>query len=126
MNPFEYVSSINYTKKDIMVNDAAEKSYEPFLINRSLSYFQDTVLLSNEMNINHHIDSKLQYDFLINTIRKRKRFSKWDKPDTLNAINAIMEYYKYSEDKAKSVIGILGNDEIDRITEMVSKGGIKK
>ena len=51
MNPFEYVNSINYTKKDIMIDDIAEKAYNPFMINRSLSYFNDTVAMANEMNI---------------------------------------------------------------------------
>ena len=79
MNPFEYVNSINYTKKDIMIDDIAEKAYNPFMINRSLSYFNDTVAMANEMNIHHSIDNRLQFDFLINIVRKRKRFSKWMK-----------------------------------------------
>ena len=74
MNPFEYVNSINYSKKDIMVDDIAEKGYNSFMVNRSLSYFQDTVLMANEMNKNHQIDKRLQFDFLINIVRKRKRF----------------------------------------------------
>jgi hypothetical protein len=125
MNPFDYVSSINSTKKDIMVDDITEASYEPFLTNRSLSYFQDTVLWANEMNINQHIDNRLQYHFLINSIKKRKRFSPWAKPDNNDAIQAVMEYYKYSEDKAKTVMSILGDDEINIIKLKVSKGGRK-
>jgi hypothetical protein len=126
MKLFDYVSSINFTKKDIMIDDVTEAVYNPFVINRSLSYFEDTVMLANEMNINHHIDSRLQYDFLINTIRKCKRFSKWAKPDNIETITAIMEYYKYSEEKAKAVLSLLGDDEIIRIKETVSKGGIRK
>jgi hypothetical protein len=126
MKLFDYVNAINFSKKDIMIDDITEKVYEPFIINRSLSYFEDTVLLANEMNINHHIDSRMQFDFLINTIRKRKRFSKWAKPDNSDVIPAIMEYYKYSEEKAKAVLPMLGDDEIIRIKETVSKGGIRK
>jgi hypothetical protein len=126
MKLFDYVNSINFTKKDLMVDDVTEAVYNPFIINRSLSYFEDTVLLANEMNIHHHIDSRLQYSFLINTIRKRKRFSKWAKPDNTETITAIMEYYKYSEEKAKAVLSLLGDDEIIRIKETVSKGGIRK
>jgi hypothetical protein len=125
MNPFDYVSSINSTKKDIMVDDITEAAYEPFLTNRSLSYFQDTVLWANEMNINQHIDNRLQYHFLINSIKKRKRFSPWAKPDNNDATQAVMEYYKYSEDKAKTVMSILGDDEINIIKLKVSKGGRK-
>ena len=79
-NPFDYVNSINVTKKDIMPDDITEKAYPAFMVNRALSYFNDTVLYANEMNVNHHIDNKLQYHFLINIIRKKKRFSKWLKP----------------------------------------------
>ena len=64
------------TKKDIMVDDLAEKAYNPFMVNRALSYFQDTVLFANEMNVNHTIDKRLQFDFFINMVRKRKRFFK--------------------------------------------------
>ena len=73
MNPFDYLNAINTTKKDIMVDELAEKSYSPFMVNRGLSYFPDTILYANEMNKNHHIDHRLQFDFFINTIRKRKR-----------------------------------------------------
>ena len=82
MNPFDYVNSVSHTKKDIMVDDITEKGYSSFTINRSLSYFYDTIQLANIMNQYHHLDKKLQYHFLINTIRKRKRFSKWNKPET--------------------------------------------
>ena len=75
MNPFEYTNAINYTKKDIMVDDVAEKAYSSYMINRQLSYFPDTVLAANEMNRNHHLDNRLQFDFFINIIRKKKRFS---------------------------------------------------
>ena len=80
MNPFEYLNAINSTKKDIMVDDIAEKGYNSFMVNRGLSYFNDTVLMANEMNVNHTIDNRLQFDFLINIVRKKKRFSKWIKP----------------------------------------------
>ena len=81
MNPFDYLKSINTTKKNIMVDDLTEKEYNAFIINRGLSFFPDTVLYANEMNLNHHLDSRLQYDFLINIIKKKKRFTKWVKAD---------------------------------------------
>ena len=76
MNPFQYLSAINDTKQDIMVDDISEKQYNAFMVNRGLSYFYDTVLLANEMNQRAHLDNRLQFDFFINTIRKKKRFSK--------------------------------------------------
>ena len=92
MNPFDYLNAINSTKKDIMVDDIAEKSYTPFMVNRGLSYFADTVLLANEMNLNHHIDNRLQFDFLINIVKKKKRFSKWLKAKDIENHEVIKEY----------------------------------
>ncbi len=86
MNPFEFLNQINYGKNDIMVDDLVEKDYNSFMVNRGLSYFNDSVIFANEMNINHHVDSRLQFDFLINIIRKRKRFSKWLKPQIENDV----------------------------------------
>ena len=96
MNPFEYVNAINNTKKDIMIDDLAERGYNSFMVNRSLSYFKDTVLYANEMNINHNIDNRLQFDFLINMVRKRKRFSKWEKVVSESDVEVVKEYYGYN------------------------------
>ena len=102
-SPFDFLNAINYTKKDIMVDDIAEEKYSAFMVNRGLSYFQDTVCIANEMNINHHLDSRLQNDFLINIIRKKKRFSKWNKPEVVSDLEVVKEYYGYSNEKAKAV-----------------------
>ena len=125
MNPFSYVSSINDTKKDIMKDDIAEKGYNAFLINNSFSYFYDTVGLANVMNQYHHTDNKLQYHFLINTIRKRKRFSKWIKPETESDIEVVKAYYNYSNEKAKQVLPLLSPEQITIIRQKVNKGGRK-
>lgn len=126
MNPFEYVNAINLSKKDIMVDDLAEKSYSSYTINRSLSYFNDTVLAANEMNKYHHLDKKLQFHFLINIIRKRKRFSKWDKPELVSDVEVVKEYYGYSNEKAKQVLPLLSSDQIMNLREKVNKGGRRK
>jgi hypothetical protein len=99
------------------------KAYNGFMVNRSLSYFSDTVILSNEMNRLHHLDAKMQYDFLINIVRKKKRFSKWDKPEQRADIECIKEYFGYSEEKAKQVIGLLTESQIKTIKLKVAKGG---
>ena len=125
MNPFEYVNAINTTKKDIMVDDITEKAYNPFIINRSLSYFNDTVLMANEMNINHHLDNRLQFDFFINIVRKRKRFSKWFKPETASDVEAVKTYYGYSNEKARQVLSLLTKDQIEVLKKKVNKGGRK-
>lgn len=126
MNPFEFVNSINSTKKDIMIDDLAEKGYAPYMVNKSLSYFNDTALMANEMNRLYHLDSKLQYHFLINIVRKRKRFSKWNKPELVNDVEVVKEYYGYSNDKARQVLPLLTSDQIKILREKVSKGGKRK
>ena len=125
MNPFDYVNAINYTKKNIMIDDVAEKSYSSYMINRQLSYFPDTVLAANEMNRNHHIDNRLQFDFFINIIRKRKRFSKWFKPEQISDLETIKSYYGYSNEKARQVLHLLSTEQINELKNKVAKGGRK-
>ena len=125
-NPFEFLNDINYGKKYIMVDDLVEKDYNSFMVNRGLSYFNDTVLMANEMNINYHLDSRLQFDFLINIIRKRKRFSKWLKPQLENDVEVVKEYYGYSNEKAKEALNILTDKQIEEIKLSLFKGGRKQ
>lgn len=125
MNPFEYLKAINESKKDIMVDDIAEKEYNSFIINRGLSHFQDTILFANEMNRFHHLDSRLQFDFFINIIRKRKRFSKWFKPEQISDLDVVKQYYGYSNEKARQVLTILSTDNIKELKNKVAKGGRK-
>ena len=126
MNHFDYLNSINLTKQDIMVDDICEKAYNSFMINRGLSYFPDTVILANEMNRHHQIDNKLQYHFLINMVRKRKRFSKWAKAQKESDIDAVKEYYGYNNEKARQALTLLSPDQITIIKNKVSKGGRRR
>ena len=126
MNPFEYLNAINYTKQNIMVDDLAEKSYNSFMVNRSLSYFHDTVLMANEMNQHHHVDNRLQFDFFINIVRKKKRFSKWNKPELENDIEVVKEYYGYSNEKARQVLPLLSSSQLSELKIKVNKGGRTK
>ena len=126
MNPFQYLSAINDTKQDIMVDDISEKQYNAFMVNRGLSYFYDTVLLANEMNTRHHLDNRLQFDFFINTIRKKKRFSKWLKAEEVDNIKVVKEYYGYSNEKARQALTLLNNEQIEQLKAKVYKGGKRK
>lgn len=125
ISPFDFLGSINTSKKNLMLGADEEKQYVPFVVNRSLSYFQDTVGLANAMNIHHHIDNRLQYDFFINIIRKRKRFSKWVKPASENDVEVIKEYYGYSNEKARQAIPLLSSQQLEFIKNKVNKGGRK-
>lgn len=127
MNPFDYVNSITLSKRNIMVTPEDEKGYAAFLINRGLSQFQDTIFYANEMNRYHKLDNKLQYQFLINIVRKRKRFSKWAKQDKTNLemIEVIKTYYGYSNDKARQVLSLLNNEQLNELQRKVDHGGTK-
>jgi len=125
MNPFEYLNAINSTKKDIMVDDIAEKQYNSFMVNRGLSYFYDTALLANEMNQRHHLDNRLQFDFLINIVRKKKRFSKWTKVQQNEDVEVIKQYYGYSNQKARQIHSLLTSEQIDELKKKVYRGGKK-
>ena len=125
MNPFEFVNAINYSKNNIMVDDIVEKQYNAFMVNRSLSYFQDTALIANEMNINHHLDNRLQFDFLINIVRKRKRFSKWFKPESNSDVEVVKDYYGYSNEKARQALSLLTKEQLEELKKKVNKGGRK-
>ena len=121
----EYLNAINHSKKPLMdtEDEQAEKEYSPFVVNRCLSYFIDTVLHSNLMNQHPEISSKMQFDYLSSSIRKRKRFSKWLKQETDNNLEIIKEYFQYSDTKAKEICDILTEEEIEEIKKYLHHGG---
>ena len=127
MSPFDFLNSINYTKENLLQDSLPEdeKQYNSFMVNRGLSYFPDTVAMANEMNRYHHIDGKLQYLFLLGIVRKRKRFSKWNKPEQLANVDLIMNKYGYSRAKAESILDMFNQDQLDQIKRSLSKGGKK-
>ena len=121
----DYLKSINYTKEHIMdsEDELIEKSYLPFIINRCLSFFPDTIIQSNYMNELSHIDKKMQFDFLVKSIRKSKRFSPWIKENLPDDIEVVKEYFGYGNRKAKESLEILTEDDINQIKKKLSKGG---
>ena len=127
MNPFEYLTTINVSKENMMRgtdnDELAEKEYNAFVVNRGLSYFQDTIMFANEMNRHNQCDKKLQYEFLLNTIRPKKRFSKWFKKEHSEDVESIMEYYGYSHSKAIQALTVLSQSDITRIKKKLEKGG---
>ena len=122
-NPFDFVKSVSYDKKDIMIDDIEEKNYAPFLINKSLSYHQDSVFMTNEMNNRHHLDNRLQYVFLLNTLRKRQRFSKWEKPYVSKKLDTIKQYYQIATLKAKEYMEVLSDKQYRELKNRMKTGG---
>jgi len=127
MNPFDFVNSISYNKKDLMVgtenDELAEKGYTPFLVNKALSYYPDTIAYANEINGMHHVDNKLQYHYLLNSIRPQKRFSKWSKRQDSADLNAIKQYFNYNDRRAQEALSILSVAQINEIKEKLVEGG---
>lgn len=123
ITPFEFVEAIHYTKQNLIVDDWSEKQYIPYLINKGLSYGSDTVIFANEMNSRPHLDKKLQFHFLINTIRPRKRFNKWIKAEKHESIEIVKAYYGYSTEKARQALTILSQTQLDYLKQKLEKGG---
>lgn len=109
--------------RDTENDSLAEKNYNAFMVNRGLSYFYDTIGFANEMNRYHELDSKLQYEFLFNAIKKKKRFSKWFKPDQDADFEAVKEYYEYGDQKTLEALSVLTEFEIKTIKNKLEKGG---
>tara|TARA_Y100001938_G_scaffold139094_1_gene205475 strand:- start:446 stop:838 length:393 start_codon:yes stop_codon:yes gene_type:complete len=122
-----YLVAINYTKEKLLDSDDRdwERKYPPFIVNKGLSYFPETVLYANEMNRLHHATKHMQFSFLLNSIRSRKRFSKWLRASKLKDIDVIKQYYGYSNKKASEALNVLTKSQIDYIKERLSKGGKK-
>ena len=126
MTPFDFLNDINYGKKNLMIDDIdhqVEKQYLPFIVNKGLSYTMDTVIYANEMNIRPHTDKKLQFDYLINTIRRNKRFPKWMKPEEDENIKVIVEYYGYNVQRAREVLPLHSMKQLSQIKEKLNTGG---
>ena len=127
MSPFDFINAISSTKKNLLTDDPSlEKEYNPFLANRGLSYFTDTIMHANKMNINHHLDKKLQFDYLINNIRSAKRFSKWSKKVEIDDLEVVKTYYSYNDRNAKTALSLLSTDQLKTIKEKLEQGGVKR
>jgi len=125
----DYLNAINFDKKPLLDTDdeAWEKKYPPYVINKCLSMFYDCIAQANEMNGYHFLDKRLQFHFYINSIRKRKRFGgKWLSQAKLKNLEYVKEYYGYSNEKAKQALNILSNEQIEVIKESLTKGGRKR
>ena len=126
-NPFIYADSVSYSKKNLMRgtenDDLAEKGYKPYLTNRSLSYHQDSILYINEMNIRSTAEYKWQYEFLLNSLRKRKRYAKWVKEVPDATVEMVMEYYGYDRSKAEQALRVLTDEQLAMIEVALDKGG---
>jgi hypothetical protein len=126
-SPFDYVNDILQGKKNLIVDAQTEKAYEPYLVNKTLSYHKDCIMYANEMNRRHQIDKKLQNDYLLNTIRSRKRpFNKWAKVVKSEDLACVKTYFGYSDNKARDALRLLSDEQIQQLKEKTDTGGLRK
>lgn len=122
----DWLKSINDTKENLIDKDFnLEREYSPYIINKCLSGSIDCLLYSNEMNLNYHLSKKMQYDFFINSIRKRKRYSPWISKEKIKELELVKKYYKYSDKKARQALKILTKSQIKFIKDSLDIGGTK-
>ena len=121
----DYLNAINYTKEPLLEteDDQWEKKYPSYIINKCIAPFPDSLMLVNEINQLHHLDKKMQFDFLLNSLRPRKRYTPWLKAKKLENLQYVKEYYGYNNEKAKVALDILSDEQISAIKQKLAKGG---
>ena len=121
----DYINAINYTKEPLLDTEDEQwaKKYPPYIVNKCIAPFTDSIMLVNEINQLHHLDKKLQFDFLINSLRPRKRYAPWMKAKKLKSLEYVKEFYGYNNEKAKAALDILNDEQISAIKERLNKGG---
>lgn len=125
-NPFDFVKAINEGKHLIRESDSPvlmENEYVPYLTNKSFSYYTDTIFYANELNFCNNLDKLLQFDYYLNSIRPKKRFSKWAKKEDSDSLNVVMEYYKVGYKRANEIMRVLSIDQLSTMKEKLIKGG---
>ena len=123
----DWLNSLNFTKENLLDdNPHSISEYPPYIINRCMSGHMDAVMFAQEMNKYHFLDKDLQYNFYLNILRKRKRFSPWIRKDKVSDLDYVKRYYGYSNEKASQVMKILTPDQINYIKQRLETGGSKK
>lgn len=122
----DWLNSLNFTKENLIQEDPSlAKDYPPYIINRCLSGHMDCIMFVNEMNKYHFLDKDIQYEFYLNTLRKRKRFSPWLRKDKISDLEVVKNYYGYSNEKASQALKILSNEQLNFIKQRLDTGGKK-
>lgn len=120
---FEYYKAITNNKQQMITDEVSEAGYVPFVINRTLSYSTDALFHANEINQYPHLDKKMQFDYYLHALRKRSRFARWAKKVSTDDLDAIKQYYKYSDKRALEAIVVLTEQQIKDIKDRLNKGG---
>ena len=121
MNPFDIVSSVSHTKKRV-IDETNEGEYNSFMVNRALSYYPDTIMHAQDMNVNHHLPGLLQYDYLLSSLRPRKRFSKWFKREKDEQVEAVMREYSYNRQRATEAVSLMSKKQLTQLVDSQTRG----
>lgn len=127
LTPFDFIKSASHSKKDLIREseypEQIEKQYNAYIVNRGFSYFEDTILHANEMNMRAHLFNDAQYRYYLGVLRSRNRFSKWHKAEKNVDLDAIQEVYSVNRTVAKMYLKTLSKDDLKRVHEKLQKGG---
>ena len=127
MTPFDFIKSVSHNKKDLILDSdypaQTEKLYNAFIVNRGFSYFEDTILHANELNMRHHLFEDAQYRYYLGMLRPRNRFSKWHKAEQNDDLDAIQEVYSVNRTVAKMYLKALSKEDLKTIHGKLEKGG---
>ncbi len=127
LTPFDFIKSVSHSKKDLIREseypEQIEKQYNAYIVNRGFSYFEDTILHANEMNMRAHLFNDAQYRYYLGVLRSRNRFSKWHKAEKNADLDAIQEVYSVNRTVAKMYLKTLSKDDLKRVHEKLQKGG---
>jgi hypothetical protein len=120
---FDHLNAINFVKEDTMVDADAEASYVPWVINRGVSFSADTIFYANEMNLHHHLPKKMQFDYYLHSLRKKKRYNKWSKRLENDDLDMVCEYFSFNRNKGLQALSVLTKDDLETIRTRMVKGG---
>ena len=121
----DWLNSINFTKENLLEDSSTVSEYPPYIINRCLSGHLDCILFVNEMNRYSFLDKDMQYNFYLNTLRKKKRFSPWLRKEKVTDLQSVKQYYGYSNEKASQALKILSTQQLEFIKQRLETGGSK-
>ena len=85
----------------------------------------DAVMYANEMNRMHWLEKKMQYDFFLHGLPKKKRFAPWMKAKKVKDLDIVKQYHGYNNEKARVALEILTEDQLEEMRKVLSGGGIK-
>lgn len=110
-----------------IVNRDTMKGYNPFVIGQGLSQHLDTVLLAYELNKHGVTDPLMHHDYLMATVKPKKRYGKWAKAEVKDeeTISLLANHFEVSHEQAEEYMNIISSDDLHTIKQQYDEGGKK-